>query len=154
MTGITVLAVTDPAGREAAFRIRTTVFCDEQGVSPEAELDAHDATAIHLLALAHGRPVGAMRWRVVPTGKAKIERVAVLREARQLGIGRALMLEALRQVAAAGLTEAVLHAQTAASAFYARLGFVAEGEPFDEEGIEHIRMRLAPVVVPPLSPAG
>jgi predicted GNAT family N-acyltransferase len=35
----------------------------------------------------------------------------------------------------------VLHAQTRAAPFYARYGFVAEGEVFEEAGIPHIRMR-------------
>jgi ElaA protein len=42
-----------------------------------------------------------------------------------------------------GAAPAVLDAQTYAQAFYARFGFVAEGEPFDEDGIEHITMRRA-----------
>lgn len=129
------------ADREACFAIRRQVFVDEQGVALEAELDAHDATATHLLALIDRRPVGAMRWRVAKPGVAKIERVAVLREVRGLGVGAALMAEAMRQAALHGLEEAVLHAQTSASVFYERLGFVAEGQPFDEEGIEHVKMR-------------
>jgi ElaA protein len=141
MTATAVHTATDPADRDACFAIRIAVFVEEQRVPREAELDRHEAEAVHLLALADGRPVGTMRWRAVPPATAKLERVAVLPEARGLGIGRALMLEALRQVAAAGLAEAVLHAQTSAAPFYDRLGFVAEGEPFDEEGIQHIRMR-------------
>jgi predicted GNAT family N-acyltransferase len=148
MTVTTVHTATDPADREACFAIRIAVFVDEQGVPREAELDQHEASAVHLLAEADGRPVGTMRWRAVPPATAKLERVAVLPEARGLGIGRALVLEALRQVAAAGLRAAVLHAQTSAAPFYDHLGFLAEGEPFDEDGIEHIRMRLEPVRAP------
>ena len=138
-----VTVATDEAARAACFAIRATVFCDEQGVVPEAELDVHDATATHLLAEFDGSPVGTMRWRVVGPGKAKIERVAVLREGRGQGIGAALMEVAMRQAAAAGLTQAVLHAQTSAEIFYRRLGFVTEGGTFLEEGIEHVRMRRA-----------
>ena len=148
MTTTTVRTVTNPVDREACFAIRIAVFVDEQGVPREAELDSYEANAVHLLAEADGRPVGTMRWRAVPPATAKLERVAVLPQARGLGIGRALVLEALRQVAAAGLGEAVLHAQTSAAPFYERLGFLAEGEPFEEEGIEHIRMRLEPVRAP------
>lgn len=149
MTAPTIVTVASEAERAACFAIRSAVFCDEQGVAPEAELDEHDATATHLLALLDGRPVGAMRWRVVGSGagsgagsgEAKIERVAVARVARGQGIGAALMAVAMRQAAEAGLAEAVLHAQTSAEAFYLRLGFVTEGGIFLEEGIEHVRMR-------------
>jgi predicted GNAT family N-acyltransferase len=143
---INVRTATGPADCEACFAIRIAVFVDEQGVRANAELDEHEATATHLLALAEGRPAGTLRWRVVPPGTAKIERVAVLREARSLGVGHALLTEALRQVVAApGITAAALYAQTRVEPFYRRFGFVAEGEPFDEDGIEHVRMRLAPV---------
>jgi len=33
-----------------------------------------------------------------------------------------------------------LHAQTGALGLYRRAGYEAEGEPFDEEGIEHLRV--------------
>jgi predicted GNAT family N-acyltransferase len=141
MTELTVRTARDRADLEACLRIRATVFVDEQGVAPEAELDEHEAAASHLLALTDGRPVGAMRWRFVTPGRVKIERVAVLGEARGRGIGLALMAEAMRQARAAGAAEAVLHAQSSAEAFYHRLDFVTEGPPFDEEGIAHVRMR-------------
>jgi predicted GNAT family N-acyltransferase len=143
MTELIVRTAASPADRDACFAIRKAVFVDEQGVPAEVELDEHDAAATHLLALAGNRPVGTMRWRIVAPGVAKLERVAVLRDARGLGAGAALMSEALRQLAAAGPAQAVLHAQTSARGFYERLGFAVEGAPFDEEGIEHVRMRLA-----------
>jgi predicted GNAT family N-acyltransferase len=146
---IHVRAADGAADREACFAIRIAVFVDEQGVPADAEFDGHEPTATHLLALSHGRPVGTLRWRVVPPGAAKVERVAVLREARALGVGRALLAVALRQVAATpAITEAVVHAQIRAQPFYRAFGFVAEGEPFDEDGIEHVRMRLMPVAEP------
>jgi predicted GNAT family N-acyltransferase len=148
MTDILIRVAATPEDRTACFAVRVAVFVDEQGVSPEVELDEHDAqgaATTHLLALADGRPIGAMRWRAVPPGKAKIERVAVLAEARRHGVGRLLMAVALRQIAAAGIGAAVLYAQTSARDFYECLGFVPEGEAFVEEGIEHVRMRLEPV---------
>jgi predicted GNAT family N-acyltransferase len=143
MTELVVRTAASPADRDACFAIRKAVFVDEQGVPAEVELDEHDAAATHLLALAGNCPVGTMRWRTVAPGVAKLERVAVLRGVRGLGAGAALMDEALRQIAAGGHVRAVLHAQTSARAFYERLGFAVEGAPFDEEGIEHIRMSLA-----------
>lgn len=132
----------DDTDRQLCFAIRTAVFVDEQGVAREAEFDAYDAAATHLLALCADQPVGTMRWRLTTPGKAKLERVAVLPHARGKGIGLALVHEALRQLGALDADEAVLHAQTHAAAFYRRLGFVTESEPFLEDGIEHIRMWL------------
>ena len=42
---------------------------------------------------------------------------------------------------ARGFGEIVLHAQISVAAFYRRLGYVEEGEPFDDAGIPHIAMR-------------
>jgi predicted GNAT family N-acyltransferase len=39
-----------------------------------------------------------------------------------------------------GDREVMLHAQRSAERFYARFGFVARGEPFEEAGIMHIEM--------------
>lgn len=145
MTDALVREAVGAAERATCLAIRTAVFVHEQGVPLDEEIDEHEATATHLLAFVGGRPVGTLRWRVMPPATAKIERVAVLREARNLGLGRLLMDEALRQIAAAGIDTAVLNAQTGAASFYLRLGFQFDGEPFDEAGIEHIRMRLQPI---------
>lgn len=136
-----VRPVSNEADRERCFAIRKTVFVDEQGVALDVELDAHDACASHLLAEIDGRPVGTMRWRMAAPGRAKIERVAVLREARGNGVGAELIRAAMDQIKSSGAGEAVLHAQSSATAFYQKLGFQLEGERFFEEGIEHVRMR-------------
>ena len=141
MSGVLVRLAASEADRQACFAIRIAVFVEEQGVALREELDEHDAAATQLLAVEDGRPLGTLRWRVPTPGTAKIERVAVLREARGLGLGSLLMDRALAMIGAAGLRSSVLNAQTAATDFYRRLGFVPEGAPFDEAGIEHIRMR-------------
>ena len=148
MSEIVVRDAEGDADRQACFAIRIAVFVEEQGVALREELDEHDATATHLLALLSGRPVGTLRWRALAPDTAKIERVAVLREARGLGLGKVLMEQVLDSVAAAGFRSAVLNAQTSAADFYRRLGFLADGPPFDEAGIEHVRMRrgLMPAV--------
>jgi predicted GNAT family N-acyltransferase len=141
VTAVLIHTVGNEAERERCFAIRKTVFVDEQGVALDVELDAHDASATHLLAEIDGRPVGTMRWRMAAPGRAKIERVAVLREVRGKGVGAELIRAAMDQIKASGAEEAVLHAQSSATAFYLRLGFLPEGMPFLEEGIEHVRMR-------------
>jgi predicted GNAT family N-acyltransferase len=42
---------------------------------------------------------------------------------------------------ARGFAAVVLHAQVAVAGFYRRLGYVEEGDLFDEAGIPHIAMR-------------
>ena len=71
-----------------------------------------------------------------------LERVAVLPRARGAKIGQALVETALAAATAAGAEAALLHAQTIVQGFYARLGFVAFGPEFVEDGIMHVAMAL------------
>ena len=71
-------------------------------------------------------------------------RLAVLPEARGLGLGAALIdaaLEVLRDQP--GVAEAYLGAQSHATEFYTKLGFAVEGEEFLDAGIPHRHMRRA-----------
>jgi predicted GNAT family N-acyltransferase len=137
-----LIRIADAADRDAAFALRLAVFGDEQGVPREAELDEHEDAATHVVALDRGRVIGTLRWRPICGGaRMKIERVAVAKEARGRGIGGALMRWALARLDLTEARDTVLSAQVQAQAFYARLGYAAEGEPFEEEGILHIKMR-------------
>lgn len=138
----------------ACLALRRTVFIDEQGVPESLEWDGLDPDAHHFLALrpgvasdpaiadthaAHATPLGTARMRIVD-GRAKAERVVVVREARKLGIGRLLMLALEDHARRLGLTSAVLHAQLTAIPFYERLGYRAHGEVFPSAGIDHRKM--------------
>lgn len=118
--------------------VRDVVFVGEQQVPVEIERDALDASCAHVLARdADGRPVGT--GRLSPDGR--IGRMAVLREWRGRGVGRAMLLRLLEEARARGLSEVHLHAQVDAEAFYAADGFLPVGERFVEAGIQHQAMR-------------
>lgn len=140
---IAYFPVTD-ARMAAARRIREIVFCDEQQVPANLEWDAHDATCEHVLAEVEGIPAGAARIRRYKPGVFKVERVAVLKEARGKGIGLYLMAEIMRRLADQNVSAVVLNAQTQVEGFYHRLGFVSEGDAFVEAGIPHVHMRWEP----------
>jgi acyl carrier protein phosphodiesterase len=125
--------------------IRRQVFQEEQGVSPELELDGKDDSAIHFMAYLNGRPVGTTRIRSLEDvddrrHAAKIERLAVLKTARGQGIGRQLMQAALQWIQKHQYTEAIVNAQLYISGLYESLGFKVVGEVFEEAGIQHIQM--------------
>lgn len=125
----------------ACQRLRRVVFIEEQGVSPNDEIDGLDDQAIHLLALQDDRPVGTARL-LVKGATGKIGRVCVLAEARGTGLGAALIRAALAVLRdQPGVSEAYLGAQSHATAFYEKLGFVREGEEFLDAGIPHRHMR-------------
>lgn len=124
-----------------AKQVRTEVFLDEQRIPVEMEWDEADATAIHALARNRlGLPVATGRLLQQAPGVSRIGRMAVNRVLRGSNVGRdvlrALMLAATQR----GDHEVLLHAQRTAEGFYARLGFLPRGEPFEEAGIVHIEM--------------
>ncbi len=136
---IHVHIVTRPEEREQAFGIRRRVFQDEQGVPADVEFDADDDRAVHVVAEIGGNPVGTGRI-VFHSTDAKIGRMAVLKEWRGHGVGRALLAELARSAAARGVKRLVLHAQVQAMPFYEALGFRIVSAEFVEAGIAHRRM--------------
>jgi predicted GNAT family N-acyltransferase len=137
--GATIRPARWPADRDRLAQVREAVFVAEQGVPRELEWDGEDAGASHWLAEdAGGNPIGVAR--LLPTGQ--IGRMAVLQPWRGRGIGARLLAAALGGARERGYAEVWLNAQISALPFYARQGFVAEGDGFEEAGIPHRRMRL------------
>lgn len=137
---VTVTIVQTPADRVACYEIRKTVFVEEQAVPLELEMDEYDDAATHFLLRDGDRPLATARL-LDKHGLAKIGRVAVLQEVRGRGLGLLLMRAVLDEARGQGFSEAVLDSQTYAIPFYERMGFVAEGEEFDDAGIPHYLMR-------------
>jgi len=128
-----------PSDREALRALRLEVFVGEQGVPEALEWDDLDTDSIHVLACdERGQPIGCGRL----TPKHKIGRMAVHSAWRGQGVGAALLRELVARARALGWPEVTLDAQVQALDFYAREGFVAEGDVFDDAGIPHQLMRL------------
>ncbi len=142
---IAVFPIASAADWEAARAVRLAVFVDEQGVPADLEMDALDATARHWVAQdGTGGVIGTARAVPLADGTWKIGRVAVIKAWRGRGVGAAVMRAIMRDLVAAGAPGAYLESQTHAATFYAKLGFVAEGEAFMEAGIPHVAMRWTP----------
>ncbi len=136
---LVVCVTTDIAACRA---LRRTVFIDEQGVAEADEVDDLDGQAIHILATLDGTPVGSARLLVI--GEiGKVGRVCVLRNARGIGLGVALMQTAVAHFRSIpGVAKVKLGAQVHALPFYERLGFVPYGAVYMDAGIEHRDMVL------------
>lgn len=122
---------------EKVFAIRKIVFVDEQNCPPELEWENEDVST-HFLALSGHQPCGACRWRKTDKGY-KLERFAVLKNYRGQGVGRALIATALDDLPD-NANYIYLNSQLDAMSLYAKFGFVAEGEQFEEAGIQHFKM--------------
>jgi predicted GNAT family N-acyltransferase len=130
---------------KSAFKIRKEVFVIEQKVDPADEYDEYEETSTHFLALLDGLPVGTARWRLTQKG-VKLERFAVLKEARGHGVGQTLVAEVLSDISANNATIGklkYLHSQLSAVPLYSKFGFEKEGDIFEECNILHYKMKLA-----------
>jgi predicted GNAT family N-acyltransferase len=117
------------------------VFVEEQGVRPSEEVDERDQTdAVHALALLEGIPCGTGRFVFEAPGLAKIQRMAVIDDARGKGVGMALLLFLEDEARVRGAERFKLDAQVYARPFYEKAGYKASGEVFDDARIPHIRM--------------
>ncbi|MFT7724724.1 MAG: GNAT family N-acetyltransferase [Roseateles sp.] len=127
-----------------ALALRAAVFVVEQRCL-FLDLDGIDPLGWHLLGHDYS---GALRAyaRLLPPGvkapEAVIGRVVTAPAARGIGLGRALMAEAVAQCRRLWPGHAItLHAQAHLARFYASFGFAPVGAPYLEDGITHIEMR-------------
>lgn len=123
-----------------------TVFCNEQGFSPEIELDEHDLftdSTVHFAAYCDDMAVGAGRIIFDSADfPCKIGRVAVLKDYRKYGVGRRLMTAMIDYAKSRGIGEIVLDSQLSAIGFYAKCGFTPFGDEHPDGHIMHKYMRL------------
>ena len=128
-------------GEEALRGVRHAVFVVEQRVPESLEWDDADGVSLHALAVdGDGVPIGCAR--LLPDGH--IGRVAVLAPWRRRGVGAALLARLIDEAHGRGDARIIVNAQVDAMPFYARYGFVAIGEVFEEAGIPHRVMERAP----------
>lgn len=119
--------------------VRTQVFIQEQHVPIDLEWDGMDESASHLLAMFENQPIACARivdYKI-------IGRMAVLKNWRGMGLGTALLLEAIQICKQQGAIIITLSAQTHAIGFYRQAGFkVVSGEYLDAN-MPHVDMQLA-----------
>lgn len=124
------------------LKLRSEVFVVEQNCV-FLDQDDKDQKCYHLMLYSDDQLVGYSR--LVPAGLSYTEmaigRVVTSPSGRGKGLGRKVMelaIEYCYKLFGAG--DIRLGAQTYALGFYSSLGFVAEGDTYDEDGIEHVEM--------------
>jgi len=129
---------------EDASRLRTEVFVNEQRIPADLEWDEADASALHAVAYNRlGQAVATGRLLPAEDGTCQIGRMAVHQVLRGRGFGEQVLRALAAEACQRGDRAIALHAQRTARDFYARLGFAAQGEPYEEAGIPHITMTSA-----------
>jgi predicted GNAT family N-acyltransferase len=129
------------ADLEGAIELRRLVFCGEQGVPEQEELDGRDGEALHLVALEPGTAdvIGTLRL-LFDGDTAKVGRVAVERSWRGRGLASRMLEEALTVARGHSATRARLASQLEVVPLYERAGFEVESGVFEDAGIPHVWM--------------
>lgn len=116
--------------------VRGKVFIVEQKIDWEIEFDGLDDVCVLFTAYIDDVPVGAARLY-----KNKVGRVATLKEYRKKGIAGSIMKKIEEYAKDNNIGLLTLNAQLQVKDFYLHLGYVPEGEIFQEAEIDHIKMR-------------
>jgi ElaA protein len=129
----------DPLTLYRILALRSDIFVVEQDC-PYLDPDGRDAEpgARQLWVERDGAVLATLRLLDDDDATARIGRVATARHARGTGLAAELMN---RAVELAGERAVVLDAQAHLFDWYARFGFVRDGDDFDEDGIPHVPMR-------------
>lgn len=123
------------------LELREQVFTIGQKCT-EPDMDGVDLDALHLLGYEAKMLVAYLRC-YEKDGSLRLGRILVAPDHQGKGLGRMMMQETLshlREHQPNMLIE--MSAQKYLEDFYASLGFVTEGEPYQEAGIEHVFMLL------------
>jgi predicted GNAT family N-acyltransferase len=116
--------------------VRAIVFCEEQSVPYDIEIDEFEDSSIHILGQLKDEPIASGRLRFVKD-YAKIERLAVRKAYRRQGYGELLLKYMLDLAREQRFSKFKLHAQVVTESFYLKHGFKREGEEFLEADIAH-----------------
>lgn len=133
----------DDALYAGARRLRYELLRRPLGMGEGTEEHPAEARARHLVAVADGEVVAGCVMFLADEGRAsgKLLQMAVAESHQGTGVGRRLVRELERAVAADGIEEVHMHARVVALGFYEKLGYAVASEVFTEVGIPHRVMR-------------
>ncbi len=127
------------------LRLRSDVFVVEQDcVFPELDGRDLETDAEHLwVADDDGAVVACLRLLHEHDGTWSIGRVVARASARSTGVATTVMRAGIERARALGADAVRIGAQAQLRGWYARFGFVQDGDRYLEDGILHVPMVLA-----------
>ncbi len=135
--GIVVNRATSDKEKDICISIRRKVFIQEQRINEKIEMDDSKFETTSFIALLNDNYVGTARCRNTEIG-VKLERFAVLKSHRGLGVGKSLLMFMIKYLQKE--KHIYLHAQKDVIEFYSKFGFCSMGEMFNEAEIPHQKM--------------
>jgi predicted GNAT family N-acyltransferase len=121
-----------------ALGLRQAILRKPLGLTLTAEELADDQLRQHFCATSHGAVVGAVSLRPLEGETIQLRQMAVAEDRRRERIGAQLLACAEAWARGQGYLLMVLNARLGAEGFYTRFGYLAQGEPFDENTVPHI----------------
>ena len=122
---------------KTAHAIRHEVFVIGQNCPPHLEWEFEE-NSTHFLVFDQNKAVATARHRKTTNGY-KLERFAVLKNFRGKGYGH-IILKAILDDLKDFNGMIYMHAQSDVLSFYEKMGFIKEGDEFEEAGIMHFKM--------------
>ncbi|MGT2833724.1 GNAT family N-acetyltransferase [Streptococcus halotolerans] len=124
-----------PYQRAASLYIRFCVFVLERQISMEEEFDDNDEQGTVYAVLYDGKqPVATGRFLPETQTKARLTRIATLKEYRGKGHGTTIITALEQYAKEQGYHHLVIHAELTAKPFYQKLGYQAFGDCYIEDG--------------------
>jgi predicted GNAT family N-acyltransferase len=123
-----------------ALRLREAILREPLSLTITEEELADDATRQHFCAISYGVVIGTVSLKPLDETTLQLKQMAVAEDRRREQVGALLLAHAEEWGVSGGFLIMVLNARMGAEAFYARFGYLAEGDPFDENTIPHVRM--------------
>ena len=128
----------------ASLYLRQQVFVVEQKCIYQ-DLDGLDQSSIHILCWQHGELLASLRC--LPPGlsyaESSLGRIVVSPSGRGRDLGRELVSKGIAYNLESWPDSGIrIGAQAYLQAFYESLGFIVDGDPYDEDGISHVHMNL------------
>jgi predicted GNAT family N-acyltransferase len=123
-----------------SLSLREAILRLPLGLTLTPEELADDVTRQHFCAICYGVVLGTVSLKPLDEATLQLKQMAVAEDRGRERIGARLLAHAENWGHDAGFSLMVLHARIGADGFYARFGYMAEGEPFVETTIPHVKM--------------
>lgn len=122
--------------------LRYKILLEPLGLKFLDSFRAKEANYLHIGCIEQldDKLVGGLILAPLDNEKIRLMQVAVDTVYRGEGIGRELVQYAEKRAKEAGYTQIIMHAMLSVVGFYEKMGYHAEGDTFDEQGITFLKM--------------
>lgn len=121
-------------------QLRNDILRKPLGLSFQKEELEHEKDDILIAAFEEDKMLGCCMLIITEPGTVRLRQMAVLNNLQGKGLGRALMQFAENIARDRGFRRITMHARKTATGFYEKLGYVVNGEEFEEVTLPHVVM--------------